>query len=157
VESGDYDLMVGASSADIRQRAALSVHGETIPARDLSKATRAVDFDDYAGVRLVDESKARGYAVGATGSGQWVKFADAALSRATTFTARTARAAPGNGSIQIRLDSPAGPLVGTATVASTGDKYAYAITATALHGATGHHDVYLVFSGDTRLSTFSIK
>ncbi len=159
VESGDYDLMVGASSADIRQRATIGVRGETIPARDLAKTTRAVDFDDYTGVRLVDESKASGYAVGGTGSGQWVKFADAALgggAGATTFTARTAKASAGDGSIQIRLDSPTGRLVGTATVASTGDKYTYATTTAALSGATGRHDVYLVFSGDTRISTFSV-
>jgi beta-glucosidase len=153
VESGDYDLMVGASSADIRQRAALGVHGETIPARDLAKATRAVAFDDYSGVRLVDESKAGGTAVSGAG---WVKFADAAL-HAKTFTAQTAKASTGDGSIQIRLDSPTGRLVGTATVAATGDKYTYATTTAALSGATGRHDVYLVVSGDVRVSTFSLK
>jgi beta-glucosidase len=160
VESGDYDLMAGASSADIRQRATLRVRGETIPARDLAKTTRAVDFDDYSGVRLVDESKASGYAAGATGSGQWLKFAAAALGNgaaATTFTARTARASAGTGSIQIRLDSPSGRLAGTATVAATGGKYTYSTTTAVLSGATGRHAVYLVFSGDTRISTFSIK
>jgi beta-glucosidase len=157
VESGDYDLMVGGSSADIRQRATLGVRGETIPARDLTKATRPVDFDDYSGVRLVDESKARGYAVGSTGSGQWVKFAGASLANAKTFAARTAKASAGTGSIQIRLDSPTGPLAGTATVAATGDVYTYANTTAALSGANGRHDVYLVFSGDLRISSFSLK
>jgi beta-glucosidase len=157
LESGEHDLMVGTSSADIRQRATLGVRGETIPARDLSKATRAVDFDDYSGIRLVDESKASGTAVGVSGSGPWVKFADAAMTDGKTFTARTAKASAGDGSIQIRLDSPTGRLVGTAAVATTGDKYAYATTTAALSGATGRHDVYLVFSGDIRISTFSIK
>jgi beta-glucosidase len=159
VEPGDHDLMVGASSTDIRQRATLGVRGETIPARDLSKATRAVDFDDYSGIRLVDESKASGTAVGATQSGQWVKFADSTLASgaAKTFTARAAKASAGDGSVQIRLDSPTGRLVGTATVASTGDRYAYATTTAALSGATGRHDVYLVLSGDIRISTCSIK
>ncbi|HZB32086.1 MAG TPA: glycoside hydrolase family 3 C-terminal domain-containing protein [Streptosporangiaceae bacterium] len=162
VESTDHDLMVGASAADIRQRGTLRVRGETIPARDLSKPTPAVDFDDYSGIRLVDESKASGTAVGASGSGgsgssgQWVKFADSILG-AKTFTARAAKASAGDGSIQIRLGSPTGRLVGTATVATTGDKYAYATTTAALSGATGRHDVYLVFSGDIRISTFSIK
>jgi beta-glucosidase len=159
VESGDHDLMVGASSTDIRQRATLGVRGETIPARDLSKATRAVDFDDYSGIRLVDESKTSGTAVGATQSGQWVKFADSALTggAAKTFTGRAAKASAGDGSVQIRLGSPTGRLVGTATVATTGDRYAYATTTAALSGATGRHDVYLVLSGDIRISTFSIK
>jgi beta-glucosidase len=155
VESGDYDLMAGASSADIRQRTTLSVRGETIPPRDLRADTRATSFDDYSGVRLADESKASGDAVAAGGSGQWVKFADAALHGAHAFTARTASA--GSGSIQVRLDSPTGPLLGTATAPSTGDRYAYATTSAALGDATGRHDVYLVFSGDLRIADFSIK
>ena len=114
-----------------------------------------MDFDDYHGVHLVDETKVAGDAVGAT-SGDWVKFAGASLgSGATTFTARTAASAAGT--VEVRLDSPTGPLAGTAPVAPTADKYTYATTTAALHGATGHHDVYLVFRGDLRLSTFSLR
>jgi beta-glucosidase len=39
---------------------------------------------------------------------------------------------------------------------STGDVDAYATTSAALSGATGRHDVYLVFGSDARLATFSI-
>jgi beta-glucosidase len=153
VEGGTYDVLAGASSADIRQRASLQVRGEKIPARDLSEPTRATDFDDYQGVRLVDETKAGGDAVGAR-KGDWVKFAGASLD-ATTFTARTA--ATEAGTVEIRLGSPTGRLAGTARVAPTGGVYSYATTTAALHGATGRHDVYLVFGGDLRLSTFSIQ
>jgi beta-glucosidase len=157
VETSTYDVLVGASSADIRQRAALHVNGETIPARDLAKPTRAVDFDDYQGVRLVDETKERGDAVGAA-DGDWLKFADVSLGAgAATFTGSAAKASSGDGSIEVHLDSPTGPLAGTATVAGTGDVYKYATTTAALHGAKGRHDVYLVFHGDLRLSTFSLR
>ncbi|GLY79420.1 glycoside hydrolase family 3 C-terminal domain-containing protein [Actinoallomurus iriomotensis] len=155
VETSAYDVLVGASSADIRQRAALRLNGETIPARDLTRTTRAVDFDDYRGVRLVDETKERGDAVGAA-DGDWLRFADVSLGAgAATFTGSAASA--GSGSIEVHLDSPAGPLAGTATVGGTGDVYEYATTTAALHGAKGRHDVYLVFHGDLRLSTFSLR
>jgi beta-glucosidase len=157
VETSDYDLLVGASSADIRQQATLHVNGETIPHRNLSTPTRAENFDAYSGVRLVDESKASGTAVGSVGAGNWIEFADSTLGPgATTFTATVAKASPGAGSIQIRLDSPTGPLLGTATVPSTGGVYAYLTTAAQLSGAAGTHDVYLVFGSDLRLSTFAI-
>jgi beta-glucosidase len=158
VESSVHDILVGASSADIRARTTLRVRGETIPARDLSKDTRAIDFDDYAGVDLVDESKARGDAVGAV-TGDWLKFADVDLrSGARSFTARVARAAAGAGSIEVRLGDPAtGKVVGTASVPSTGDKYVYTTTTAALTGASGRHDVYLRFTGDLRISTFSLR
>ncbi|WP_308440481.1 glycoside hydrolase family 3 protein [Virgisporangium aurantiacum] len=157
VEASDYELLVGASSDDIRQRATVRVAGEKIPPRDLSRPTRAENFDGYAGVRLVDESKITGTAVSATAPGAWIRFAGADLGRRTgTFTATTAKATPGAGTIEIRLDSPTGRLVGTATVASTSDVYTYATATAPLTGATGAHDVYLVLGPDLRLATFSI-
>jgi beta-glucosidase len=158
VEEARHDILVGGSASDIRQRATLRVDGERIPARDLTKETRAVDFDDYAGVDLVDESKERGDAVGAT-AGDWVKFADVDLgSGARTFRARVARVASGSGSVEIRLDDPVhGRLVGTVPVASTGDKYVYTTTSGPLSGASGRRDVYLVFPSDMRISTFSMR
>ncbi|NED96240.1 carbohydrate-binding protein [Phytoactinopolyspora alkaliphila] len=159
VERSVYDVLVGASSADIRQQATLRVNGEVIPPRDLSKSTRAVNFDDYSGVRLVDESKERGTSVEGD-DGAWVKFADARLrQRTTTFTARVASAGSGEGSIEVRLDSPTGPLAGTASVESTGGVYEYTTVSgsVSLPGAAFTRDVYLVFDGDVRLASFTIS
>jgi beta-glucosidase len=158
VEASSYDLMVGASSADIRQRARLFVAGETIPARQLGRTTRAADADDYSGTSLVDLSKASGDAVG-TVAGSWLRFAGADLGRGVrTFSASASRMDAGTATVQIRLDNPVhGRLIGTATVASTGDKYAYAPVTAALAGARGKHEVFLVFTGDLRLSTFTIR
>nr|WP_245951217.1 glycoside hydrolase family 3 protein [Phytoactinopolyspora halophila] len=157
VERSDYDLLVGASSADIRQEATVRVHGETIPPRNLTKLTRAKNFDGYSGIELVDESKERGTAVEGS-DGAWVEFADAKLGRhASEFRARVAKGSEGTGSIEIRLDSPTGPLAGTASVESTGDVYEYVTVNASLSDASGTRDVYLVFDSDVRLSTFSIE
>ena len=60
--------------------------------------------------------------------------------------------------MEVRLDDPVhGRLIGTAQIRGTGDKYSYATTSAALSGATGRHDVYLVFTSDARISTFSIR
>ncbi|MEU5879548.1 glycoside hydrolase family 3 C-terminal domain-containing protein [Spirillospora sp. NPDC047279] len=155
VESSAYDLMVGASAGDIRQRASVRVDGERIPARDLTRDTRAEAFDDYSGVKLVDESKADGTAVGGA-AGAWIKFADVDLgSRPAGVKARAARAGAGTATVQVRLGSPGGRLLGTLTVPSTGDKYAYQDVTAALAAASGRQDVYLVFGGDARISSFS--
>ncbi|SCG36972.1 glycoside hydrolase family 3 protein [Micromonospora zamorensis] len=158
VESSTYDVMVGASAQDIRARTAVRVRGETIPARDLSRPTRAENFDRYAGVRLVDETKVRGTAVGATAAGQWISFDGSALRPgARTFTASFARAGAGAGAVEVRLGSPTGRLLGTATVPSTGDDYRYVSTSTELAGAAGKQDVYLVFDSALRVADFSIR
>ena len=155
VESSVHDILIGSSSSDIRQRTSISVRGETIPARDLSRETRAESFDTYAGTRLADETKFAGTVAAATTSGDWIAFRDADLRGATTFTGQAASLS--GGSIQIRLDSPTGKLIGTTTVAPTGDVYRYATTTATLTRVSGRHDVYLVFGSASRLSTFSIR
>ena len=158
VESSAYDLMIGASSSDIRQAATIQVRGETIPARDLSQVTRAENFDAYSGALLVDESTTQGTAVGSVADGNWVKYADSALGgRPTTFTAQVAKASAGGATVQVRLDSPTGRLVGTAPVASSGDVYSYTTVTAPLTGVSGRHDVYLVLGDGVRLSTFSLR
>ncbi|SNY40171.1 glycoside hydrolase family 3 protein [Paractinoplanes atraurantiacus] len=153
VESSDYDILIGASAGDIRQRTTLKVKGETIPARDLSRVTRAETFDAYAGVKLLDESKAAGTVIGATADGQWAAYKDANLRNAQSLTVRTS----GSGTVEARLGSPTGRLIGTATVSATGDVYSYATTTVPVARTSGRHDVYLVLGEGVRLSQFFIR
>ncbi|MGW2571725.1 glycoside hydrolase family 3 C-terminal domain-containing protein [Streptomyces sp. NPDC001537] len=158
VESGTYDVLVGSSSADIRARAAWQVKGETIPPRDLSKTTRAENFDDYStGIDLVDESKASGTAVSAASDGAWLKFADTRpVPGAGEFAARVAGTS--SGTVEVRLGSPTGTLVGTAHFAGTSSPYDYTTVTAKLSGATkGRTDVYLMLSKGVRLSTFTLR
>jgi beta-glucosidase len=159
VETSGYDVMVGRSASDVRQRARVWVLGERVGARDLSRTTRAVDFDDYAGVDLLDETKSHGDVVGSRAGTSWVKFAGVNLrGGAGTFTARAARAPAGEATVQVRLGDPVrGTLLGTARVSSTGDVYRYASTSTALRKVRGQHDVYLVFNGDLRIADFTLR
>jgi beta-glucosidase len=156
VETSTHQVMVGSSSTDIRERATVNVRGETVPARSLARETRAINFDDYRGVELVDESKPFGDAVGAS-EATWLQFSDVELDRrATAFSAEVASA--GGGSIEVRLDDPVGGrLLGTARVPATGGIYSYATTTTTLAAAGGRHDVFLVFHGTLRISTFAIE
>ncbi|MEU4626671.1 glycoside hydrolase family 3 C-terminal domain-containing protein [Actinoplanes sp. NPDC023801] len=153
VENSVHDVLLGSSSADIRQRATWSVRGETIPARDLSRPTRAETFDAYSGARLLDETKASGTVVGASADGDWIAFKDAALRGGTTFTARTS----GAGTIEVRLGSPTGRLLGTATPAGTADPYEYTEVTARLARFSGRQPVYLVLSSGLRLATFTIR
>jgi len=151
--------MAGGSSADIASEATLRVDGEVIPPRNLAIPAPAENFDNYQGAQLVDQSKTSGTAVGATAAGQWIEFAGADLRDGpSAFTARVAKGTPGTAQIQIRLDNPVtGPLIGTATVPSTGDVYAYTTTTAPLTRTHGIRGVYLVFTGDLRIASFSMN
>ena len=157
VEKSAYDLLLGSASDDIRAQTTLQVNGEVIPPRDLSQPTQAENFDDYAGIDLVDTSKERGTSVASTADGAWVKYGDAALSGSSaTFTAQVAKAVDGDGSIQVRLGSPEGQLLGTVDVPSSGGTYSYTTASASLDVPDGVHDVYLVLSSGLRLASFSL-
>ncbi|MEV4220125.1 glycoside hydrolase family 3 C-terminal domain-containing protein [Nonomuraea sp. NPDC049725] len=150
VESATHDVLVGSSSDRIRQRATLRVKGETIPPRDLSRTTRAMNFDDYSGVAFADENKVAGDVV-AGSSGDWISFTDAVYGGA--LTAGVASVA--GGSIEVRRGSPAGALLATVTVPATGGVYAWGTATASLK--TGKGDLYLVFKGDIRLRDVTFK
>ena len=65
---------------------------------------------------------------------------------AVSFDARVASASSG-GSIELRLDSATGTLVGTCAVSGTGGLQTWATKSCVVSGATGNHDLYLKFTG----------
>jgi beta-glucosidase len=157
VESGTYDLMVGGSSADIRRRAAVAVEGEVIPPRDLARSTRAENFDDYENVRLADETKRSGSAVGAPEDGGWIVFRGAVFPKAAArFRARVSNDGKAPAELEIRLDGPDGPAAARLMAPVTKSKYDY-VEVEAPAEAAGAHDVYLVFRGRMRISTFQFQ
>lgn len=67
-------------------------------------------------------------------------------SGAKSFQARVASAAAG-GNIELRLDSPTGPLVGTCVVPGNAGLQAWTTRSCKVGGAAGTHDLYLRFTG----------
>ena len=161
VESGRYQVRIAHDATDVALTAPLTVHGETIPPRDLTTLTQAQNFDDYSGVTLTDQSKTDGTSVQSTAAGGWISFADSLLPpSAHGLTAQIANEGSATVHIAVRLDNPAtGPTIGTLTVPSTGGHYTYATADTALTGippGSGPRTVYLVFDGPAELYTFRL-
>ncbi|MFE9921680.1 glycoside hydrolase family 3 C-terminal domain-containing protein [Streptomyces sp. NPDC005774] len=64
VEPGRYELLAGASSADIRQWTTVTLDGEpTAPRAVLEHGLDAADFDEQSGTEIVDRTKESGDAV----------------------------------------------------------------------------------------------
>ena len=75
---------------------------------------------------------------------------------ATSFDARVASAASG-GSIELRLDSAKGKLVGTVAVAGTGGWQTWTTKSCPVSGAAGIHDLFLVFTGTGTAQLFNFN
>lgn len=149
VEDAAHDVLVGSASDRIRQRTTLKVKGEKVPPRDLTEPTRAMNFDDYAGVAFADESKVRGDVV-AGSDGGWILFADAVYGG--RFSAGVASAE--GGSIELRRGSPKGALLASVRVPATGGVYEYTTVTAGLRGGKG--DLYVVFRGEVRLRDLTL-
>jgi len=95
----------------------------------------------------VTGGKKAGKVVGSTNHGATIKFADLNLadSKGVTLLASVGGGAK-DSQVEVRLDSPTGPLVATVNIAVTGDWAKMAENKAKLAPVTGRHDVFLVLT-----------
>ncbi|MEV5810663.1 PQQ-dependent sugar dehydrogenase [Streptomyces mutabilis] len=109
---------------------------------------QAEHYGDSSGVQVVEHAPAHGgRTVGHIENGDWISFRPYALDNATAFTARVSSAGTG-GTIEVRAGSPAGTLLGTATVPVTGGWETFQdVTAALSDQPSGTTTLHLVFKG----------
>lgn len=110
----------------------------------------AEEFSSQNGIQTENCSDTNsGKNVGYIENGDWLKFNAVDFgSGASKFEARVATATSG-GSIEVRLDSPTGSLVGTCSVNGTGGWQTWVTKSCPITGANGIHDLYLKFTGSS--------
>ena len=167
VAPGDHELLIGASSSDIRGRAVVFVPGDApAPRPVLDRAVLVRDFDDCAAVRLVDRTREHGEAVesGPDAPGR-LAFLDCDLGDgASRVTLAVSRAEPGEAVVEVHLGTPGPVPAAVVAVPSTGGRYCWAEVSAELvsaagartgspgAGARGVRDVHLVLRGALRLA-----
>jgi beta-glucosidase len=159
VEPGTYEVLVGSSCTDIHGTADLVVTGDQPgPRQVVGIDVTAADFDDYAGITLVDTTREAGDAVEAVDrAAAWVLFRAADLSTIPTrLTVRVSQTLHQSSLLELRTGKPDGPVLATAVIPSTGDRYAWVDVTTEIVGAHGVQDLYLLLRGDFRIDTFRL-
>lgn len=159
IEDGEYMLQVGTSSKDIKLEGNVYIHGEIIPSRDLSLKTRAENYDDYNSVILKNCIKG-GTCVSSIDNKSWLCYKDVDFNlNYSRFIAQVANDTS-KATVEIRLDSVDGEIIGTLQVTSTGGLQNWTINSCDVKQITGVHDVYFTFNvgdrfnGDLRISYF---
>ncbi|MER6080866.1 glycoside hydrolase family 3 C-terminal domain-containing protein [Streptomyces sp. NPDC001833] len=150
LEGGAYDVLVGASSEDVRLRTTVVLDGEPAAPRAVAseRGLAAADFDEQSGIVIVDRTRTEGDAVTPEGDGSGeLVYRDCDFGKGVTeVTARVA----GTGTLEISLDG--GPPLAALTLAEpTPDAYAYTSLAAGL-AAEGVHDVRIGLRGPLRLA-----
>lgn len=125
--------------------------GETIPPRNLLRRTKAINYDDYEGV-IIGENTEGGDSVIPSAPYSWIRYDHAALEdRATSFVARVMSA--GNAVIDVRLNGPEGLLVASCRL-NEEDIGWRTVTSDIHERLEGIHNICLVLKGDMKLSWF---
>ncbi|USQ83786.1 glycoside hydrolase family 3 C-terminal domain-containing protein [Streptomyces phaeoluteigriseus] len=148
-EPGPYELLVGASSEDVRLRTTVTLDGERAAPRPVPRdGLAAVDFDEQSGAEIVDRTKVSGDAVTPAADGT-----AELLYRACDFGAGVTRVSvevAGGGTVEVCLAD--GPPLATLTPGTpTPGPYAYT-TLDAPFGAEGVQDLRLRLRGPLRLA-----
>lgn len=171
VDPGRYEIHAGASSADIRRTAALTLDGPPpAPRPVLRRGLEAADYDAADGTVLVDRAKVRGDAV-ACGDGTvgrlLFRACDFGAGEATAVTVEAAceeeAACEGAGgtaadsataeAAAVELHLADGTPLATVTVPPTGGRYAYTTVRAGLPTPpAGVHDLHVTLRGAIRLA-----
>ncbi|MFZ5986646.1 MAG: carbohydrate-binding protein [Bacillota bacterium] len=105
-------------------------------------------------IQIVGGTPNGGNGVGYINSGDYLVFKMIDFgSGATSFKAMVSDT--GTANIELRLNSPTGTLIGTLTVASTGDWNTYQEQTWSINKVTGVNDLYLVFTGAVNIDWFT--
>ncbi|KAF2777230.1 glycoside hydrolase family 3 C-terminal domain-containing protein [Streptomyces sp. OM5714] len=149
LEPGPYDLLVGASSEDVRLSATVSVDGEPAAPRPVrERGLEAADFDEQSGAEIVDRTKVTGDAV-TPAAGGTAELLYRACDFGTGVT-RVTVAVAGGGTVEAALDG--GPWTAAPSPAApTAGPYDYVELAGCLT-AEGVHDLRIRLRGSLRLA-----
>ncbi len=110
----------------------------------------AESYDDASGIRVEScGDTGGGTNVSYISNGDWCRYNDLTPGTNTTFNARVARpSGKSDSTIEVRLGSTTGTLIGSVAVPYTGGWQTYVTVSTALDTVAGQQDVYLVFVED---------
>lgn len=128
------------------QTAVLPSGGGEVGGYQIFAPMQAAGYDSVFGTAHTENCGEGGLDVGYITNSCYTVFNQVNLSGITTFIARVASAGAG-GSIQLRLDSPTGTLIGTCTIPVTGGWQTWTDVNCSVNATSGFHNLYLVCSG----------
>jgi len=118
------------------------------PPRSAFRQIEAEDFDEKSGTQTETCSEG-GLNVGYIQNGNYLVYKKVNFGRGpVSFRVRAASATAG-GTLELRLDSASGPLIGTCPIPNTGGWQTWQTISCAVSGVSGIRNLYLRFTGGT--------
>ncbi len=154
LEEGEYTIMAGASSEDIRLSMTMHVPGETVPPRDLTKETPAEFYDDHENTEIYTDALTGVTHVRGTRWSNLLRFQNVDLEGSWRIRIQAA-AQVEPVTIAVYLDEETEPAAELCIAASDGftDFHSY----TAPLPAEGCHDIRLCFGEHCCIKSLRIE
>lgn len=100
----------------------------------------------------VEGSKAEGINLCDIKNGSSIKVKNVDFGEQGAASFKAAIASEMQATMELRLDSSTGPLIGTLNIENTGGEYIFKILSTEITNATGIHDLFMVFKGEAKVN-----
>jgi cytochrome c len=141
-ESRQAHLLLEATYTD-RGAEGIPPQAESVAIKLRNRRCNATVADEIFGPQILQASDGAKF-LGAINHGNFARFSRVPLDQTAGLVLRVASAGAG-GKIEVRLDKPDGPLLGSAEVVSTGNWEEWYEQTVPLTDASGTHDLFLVF------------
>lgn len=109
----------------------------------------AENFYTQSGTQTEDNTTGGGQNVGYIENGDYLVFKNVDFGNGATGFQASAGSATNGGNIELRLDSLTGTLIGTCAVSGTDGWQTWTDAKCSVSGASGKHDLYVKFTGDS--------
>ncbi len=109
----------------------------------------AENFYTQSGTQTEDNTTGGGQNIGYIENGDYLVFKNVDFGNGATSFQASAGSETSGGNIELHLDSLAGTLIGTCAVSGTGGWKTFADAKCSVSGATGKHDLYVKFTGES--------
>ena len=150
--SGSANITVGDSGPNPTDSVEPTATARPVVERSAFSTIEAEEFDAING----SEARSFGTGVGYITDGDSIVYKKINFgSGAKSFTAKVANGETTTTTIQLRLGSPSGTLIGSLDVAPTGDWGTYQELSADISGASSTQDLYLCFNGATNIDSFT--
>ncbi|MBN2862225.1 MAG: glycoside hydrolase family 3 C-terminal domain-containing protein [Bacteroidales bacterium] len=164
VENGKVEILIGASSADIRLTDKINVSGGTVATtyrQDPFNIIEAEHFENKFQSIDIIACPTGGQCVGSLENDSYIMFRNLDFSSVAKQFSAYYSSINSDSQIQVMLDSLNGRVAGTLNAAFTGSSGAYKIKSCVLDDVSGVRDIYLVFKthtkDDIKLNWFSFQ
>jgi len=117
---------------------------------------QASSYNDEFGLETEPTSdNGGGYDLGFADNDDWARYRNLSFGTGVSRVTLRAASAGSGGTLELHLDSIAGPLIGIVTIPITGGWQNWTTVSSAISGASGTHDLYLVFKGSAGIGNLN--